>query len=271
MRLRVALPLLLASTLAAGCGGATIDPVARAADATQKAGSEKVSMTATMRLAGQTIRMTGAGAFDSASRRGELGLDVVVPGRAGKTHIDEILDRSVIYMKPPKEVTRQLPGGKAWLKLDLQKAGSELGVNFQQLAQINQGDPSQMLQYLRASSGGVRKLGTESVRGVQTTRYEAVIDLEKVPKVAPQGERPQVRRAVDRLIQLTGVRKYPMEVWVDADDLVRRMRLALRFPTLGDSSLSLTADLYGFGTPVEAKPPPADQVLDIANLTSDTP
>jgi hypothetical protein len=266
--MRRALLLLPLALLLVACGGGasgTRDPVAAAADATTKTGSQKIALTGTIQAAGQTVSLRGSGAFDSDAKRGQIGLDLQVPGSAQTIHIDEIVDGSVFYVKPPPSASDSLPPGKQWLKVDLQSAGKQLGVNVQQLSQLNQGDPSQLLQYLRASSGKVKKVGEESVRGTDTTHYRATIDLRKVPNQVPREQRAEVRHAIDRLIQLTGTRTYPMDVWVDGDDLVRRIRFAFDLKQL-QSRLDMTLDLYDFGTDVDAEPPPADQVVDASKL-----
>lgn len=259
---RALLVLPLALALAA-CGGASaLDPVARAADATTKPGSEKIALTGTIRAAGQTISMKGSGAFDGEARRGRIGLDLELPGSGQTFHVDEIIDGFVFYVRLPPAASSALPAGKQWVRVDLRKSGTQLGVNFQQL---NQGDPSQLLQYLRASSGDVKKLGEERVRGTNTTHYRATIDLRKVPDRAPREQRAEVRRSIERVIQLSGTSTYPIDAWIDGRDLVRRMRFAFDLERL-QSRIAMTIDLYDFGTRVDAAPPPAGQVVDASEL-----
>ena len=72
---------------------------------------------------------------------------------------------------------------KPWLKVNLAQAASAAGIPGLSSLASNPAstDPSQLLQYLRAVSGTVTKVGSESVNVVQTTRYHAQIDLDRVP------------------------------------------------------------------------------------------
>ena len=44
---------------------------------------------------------------------------------------------------------------------------------------LGQSDPPQFLAYLETVSAGVTKVGTETMRGVDTTHYHATLDLAK--------------------------------------------------------------------------------------------
>jgi hypothetical protein len=57
-------------------------------------------------------------------------------------------------------------------------------------------DPSQFLRYLRATSGGVTKVGTQTVDGFQTTEYRAKIALNRAPNAFPAASRAQVRQTI---------------------------------------------------------------------------
>src|SRR5439155_19818933 len=123
-------------------------------------------------------------------------------------------------------LTQQIPGGKDWIKLDLQKLSKAQGFNLGSLAQLSQSDPTQALQYLRAASSDVQTVGKEQVRGVETTHYKLKVDLEKVPDTAPPDQRADVRASIQNLITQTGTRFIPTEVWIDGNGLVRRERIA---------------------------------------------
>ncbi len=268
MRLWRFAPVAVAALALTACGGSSggalsLDPVAKAADKTSSVGSEKVSMTGTMDLSGQTIRMTGGGAVDMDAHTGTFNLDMQPTGQNASLHIDEVMQGTTLYMKMPQSMTK-LP--KPWVKLDLQQAGKKLGVDMSAMTS-NQNDPSQMLDYLR-SSGNVTKLGQETVRGVDTTHYRAVVDLRKAADAAPPDKRAVIRKNARRLIELTGVRKYPIEVWIDAKSLVRRMKFTMNYGRmLAGAKFTMTMDLYDFGTRVNVQAPPADQVVDISQLS----
>ena len=266
MRLWTLVPCALAALGLAACGGGgalSLDPVAKAADKTSSAGSEKVSMTGTMDIAGQTIRMSGDGAFDTNAHTGTFAVDMQPTGQSASLHMDEVMQGTTLYMKMPQSLSK-LP--KPWVKLDLQQAGKKLGLDMSAMTS-NQNDPSQMLDYLRAG-GNVTKLGDDTVRGVATTHYRARVDLRKAADAAPASKRATVRKNAQRLIQLTGVKSYPVEVWIDGKSLVRRMKFTLNYGRLlAGAKFTISMDLYDFGTPVNVQAPPADEVVDISQLS----
>ena len=122
--------------------------------------------------------MTGSGDFrnDPTARPHDVALR-----RGGTTtgEITEVMKGWRIYMTSPL-FARQLPQGKTWMSLDLQKAGKAAGVDFSSLSAQT---PGQTLEQLKAS-GDVTKVGTETLDGVETTHYTATLDPAKIPNGA---------------------------------------------------------------------------------------
>ena len=87
----------------------------------------------------------------------------------------------MMYMRMPELFSGAgaLPAGKEWLGFDLDKSLAAAGLSGLDMSQLQQQDPSQTLRLLRASSTRVTKAGKAQVRGVETTRYKATLDLEK--------------------------------------------------------------------------------------------
>lgn len=92
------------------------------------------------------------------------------------------------------------------------------------------------LEYLRSIANEVTQVGTERVRGVDTTHYRATVRLAE-------------------LGALPGNDSYPMEVWVDEHGRTRRYRSQ----TLGTEEI-LVWEFFDFGVDVELMPPPPDKV-----------
>ena len=120
------------------------------------------------------------------------------------------------------DLAGKLPGGARWMKLDLGRVGQALGFDLQQLTG-GQANPAQFLEFLKASGGSVSAVGQEMVRGVGTTRYRGTLDLNKALGVLPSSSRDALRSAISKM----GLSSLPVEVWVDAHKLVRRIALAL--------------------------------------------
>lgn len=65
-----------------------------------------------------------------------------------------------------------------------------------------------------------------------------------------------------KAVQALGTRSLPVEVFLDAQNRVRRLMLDLWVPKQA-GRLALTEDLYDFGSAVNISAPPAAQVTDI--------
>lgn len=272
---RLVLVLFLATALVAGCagdGGSPEAAVAEAATKTADTGSYRASFEIAMSgLPGtkKPVEMTGEGAFDSNGKRGRMTFDMSqIAQAAGGADIGEaelVVDGPVLYMRFP--FLRQVqPDLKPWIRIDLRRVGPAQGLDLAGLQQLNQSDPSQALAYLRAASDGVEEVGEEEVRGVETTHYRMTVDLREVAK-----QTPEQKENIERAIELMGVEKIPTEAWVDAEGLVRRMKL--EYPRIqlapgsakkGDMTMSM--ELFDFGVEVDADPPPKNQVTDIGEL-----
>jgi hypothetical protein len=84
---------------------------------------------------------------------------------------------------------------------------------------------------------------------------------------------PEQRENVERVIEQSGVRKVPTEVWVDDDGRVRRMKLSyddMQVAPGQRGDMAMTMELYDFGVAVAIQPPPARQVVDFETLMGAT-
>lgn len=262
---------LLTAVTVAGCGGGetlSFDPVASAAS-TSGAGSAKLAFDTSIATGGNAAHMTGDGEVDFRNREATMTFDVgdllrsSGLGTAANEQWTIVTQGAVVYMNAPT-LSRQLPGAKPWLKLDVEKLAQSKNVNLGQFRQLTQNDPTQMLQYLKAASGKIDKVGTEDVRGVSTTHYRATVDLDKVVDQAPADLRKTYRASIRSLKQGLGTDKIPVDVWVDSKNLVRR--LAEHLPIMGGGKVDFTVDFYDFGTPVSVTAPPVSETFDLAQV-----
>jgi hypothetical protein len=289
-RLYPLVPAALALSLA-GCGASdtvsqSFDPVAAAATNTARLPTTHMSMTATMSVPGLAtpVQMSGRGAVDNVRKRGSMSLDMSsmassMPAAGGLNdpslwrgeYVFDFSGGMVVYMRFPF-MTRALGGGKSWVRLDIGSLGRETGVNLDQFMQMNQSNPAQQLEFLRAVTGRFTKLGTGRVRGVTTTRYRTRIDIRKYPNLVPEKQRKAMKTSIDTLVGVMGTPTYPVEVWIDAKQLVRRMttRMDLKAPT-GSMAFAMSMDFYGFGRPVSVAFPRADETVDMTELMQQTP
>jgi hypothetical protein len=275
MRAAALLTLVLGATLTAtACGGSgTVSPESVANAATKTgAQSYRVATTTKVKLNKRNVTFKGNGLFDPRHRRGRLSLDMSqlnqISGASGSPYnlgyAQFVLDGTTMYMRIP--LLKQLnPSLKPWVKIDLNQAGKTQGLDFGAFLQFGQGgDPTQALQYLRAT-GKLKKKGTEKVRDVETTHYAGSVDLKKVATTAPANVRVELKKNVDRLIALTGERTIPVEVWVDGNGYIRRETYTSKLQVSGQKvDVDSALELYDFGTRVVAPVPPAADVTDFS-------
>jgi hypothetical protein len=285
---RVLALLIAGAVLSAGCGQAAVkssspaEPkpsrdqglVAESAAATADAGTAHASYS--MRMTGLTgasggVTATGTGAIDFATRSTSLRMHMTVPQAGVTVDMSERLVGTTIYMHSPL-----LAGatGKPWIKLDLQKFGKAQGLDMSAAMSTGGSDPSQMLSYLNAASDSIDRVGTEDVRGTETTRYHVVVDLLKVADAVPAAKQAAVRRTFRREVALLGTHAMPIDVWIDSQGLVRREHfdIAMTPPSAATPvGMEMTIEFFDFGAPVHIVAPPARQVADLADLTSASP
>jgi hypothetical protein len=261
-----------------GCGASeTLDPIARAAEVTSQQEGARITLTTQLSsaaLPGGEFKLTANGYIDERNRSGEMSMSLSgIPGISalpggGAGNIQMIFQYPVIYMNLPF-LAGKLPEGKTWMKLDLTKAASAAGINLPQLPSFDQTDPTQFLEYLRASSGGVTDLGSETVDGVPTSHYRANLQLSSILDRVPSGEQAAVRAALEKLDDAGSI---PVDVWVDAQGRVRRMQLSIAASvpagTAGGApgattgvAGTITIDFTSYGAVPPIMPPPSSQVF----------
>lgn len=287
--------LVVAALVAGGCGSSTVSGssaqpapteggtrfLASAATKSTSTPSMKTDLSVTMlstKLPGGQLTMTANGALDNENHRMAVRLDLssfasafggaAALGGASDWVGEQVGDfgggRAVLYVRLPV-LTKVLPGGRPWIKLDLARIGSRAGIDVSQFTQFSN-DPSRMIDWLRAT-GDVTAVGTEKVDGVETTHYKATVDLEKYPNLVPAGQRDAVRKALDAITKATHQSKIPMHVWVGKDGLVRQVRTVVTQSVRGETVNVVTSErFYDFGAPVDIALPAADQVTDISSL-----
>jgi LppX_LprAFG lipoprotein len=239
-------------------GGAVINlsPVSEIQAALSKAANDK-----TVKVHGTISSPQGNGTLDAQEQFGNNIAMSMNMGIAGM-QISEIWLGNDLYMKIPA-LSAEL-GGKPWAKIDLSAMGS-LGSSIQQLADSAKNtDPTQQLQPLLAS-GDVKKVGTETVDGVQTTHYSGTVD----PATAFSSSQAAKNLTPDQIAQLksmlsnSGVSNEKIDVWFASDGLPVEETISMN-TNAGAEKVDL--HLSGWGQPVSITAPPADQVTDSSSL-----
>ncbi len=274
---------LIAAVLLWGGGSGTDSALADAVEATTRASGARVSMRMSFGASGEVKGGTivTEGTMDLAGRRMQMELDMasILDGaglsdteRSELTRLGPGAMRgelrmvgSVMYMRLGM-LASLAPEAKPWIEIDLEQAAAELGFDLGQLSDFN--DPTKFLEFLRAG-GDVEAIGADTVRGTRTTRYRARIDVGDVTDEAlaavPEDQRAGVRKAMKKFVELLDTDEFPVDVWVDDEDLVRRVRMGF---ALAENAQRFTVDmeLYDYGIQVDISAPPRSQVMDLADL-----
>jgi hypothetical protein len=260
-----AIVLALATTAAAcGSGGGTsdaavsIETLQAAASNTRAAESSRFTMDMTVGAEGESFAITADGVMAGDGKNGQLTISMPIVGS-----IEERIVDGVFYMDlgsfpgAPDDVA-----GK-WVELDPAQLEGQGGMLGDLAGQAETNSPKQGLEYLQGLSGDVEDLGQEDVNGVTATHYRASIDYAKVLDQLPDAS-AETRDAFAKL----GV--VPADVWIDGQDRVVKMHMTIDGSAFGGSAgtAELTMELSDFGIPVDVQPPPADQTVDISELTS---
>lgn len=174
-----------------------------------------------------------------------------------------IQDGDTVYLRSP---LYQAMGAttKEWVSLDAAAMGADSPAGQQK-------DPQEFLKFLKNSGSDVTEEGEEELRGVPTTHLSTVLDLRTIMEEAPDEDKAEMEDALADLGE--GFSEIPMDVWVDADGLVRKMVMVFDLSSsgdtdLGDASITLTMEMFDFGEPLDIEVPDAADVeaVDPADL-----
>jgi hypothetical protein len=293
----VAITALL--VVAAGCGGAqrggsvalpVLQDLGPVADSTGDAKSARFEMEYRMEIPGLAapLAFSANGAFDTPAQKVQMTMDLgsfaellgSFAGALGGNAPDELTDKSkwklemrldgtIAFMRLPF-LASQLPSGKEWVRVDLAKAARLQGVDLADIQSFAKGsDPRETLDYLRSVSGKLTRIGTEDVRRVPTTHYFAVVDWQKaLARAAKEAGQQSFLTQLQNMPDATA--SISVDVWVDADNRVRRMTMNFAFASpdqTEQAKASIDMELFDYGQPVNVETPSAADVVDAFALS----
>lgn len=270
MLVRYVLGLVVAVALG-GCSDSPAESVDGAVRATIQEGSAHVEIKGDTSLGEQSYTITGEGDFDYAELRGSGSFDFSdlplgeTGGDLGEQGQGEVIfDGPTFYMKAPF-LSQLSPQLDAWIKFD----ADALSLPSDNLAQLGQNDPSQVLTYLNGATS-VTESGSENIDGFETTRYDLTIDYRAAKDLAPA----RLEAAYDSIIVDLEIERAPGMAWVDEDGFVRRMSYEW---TLGpevtgapaETTQIVELEFSEFGRDVTIELPPPDEVVDFNELVGE--
>ena len=246
-----------------------VDRVAQAVATTTSAQSFRFKLSVSASGAGRSLGFGGGGSFDLEHKLVGMTMQLENPpaGSPAAYPMELVLDYShgfVEYLRS-RMLDGHLPAGKTWVKIDVGKVAGQQGVDLDRVLQAQSADPTQMLDLLRRSSSPVL-VGKEQVGGVSTSHYRATVDLRRLAALETD---TTVRESLRRAIELSGATSYPVDVWIDADGYLRRMRTTVVEAPPGSTTaatVSVTEELSDFGAPAQVTVPSAAEVADLEEL-----
>ncbi|MCC7078402.1 MAG: hypothetical protein IT198_14870 [Acidimicrobiia bacterium] len=240
-----------------------------------------LDMSTKGQVAGQSMDMTAhvTGVYDFETGDMEMDMATTLPGQ-GEMDIQVRAVEGILYMRYPDSLAAQmgLPPGAAWIKMD---PATLTGLSAEQMESMSGQiqDPTQLLAFLEAAGADVEEAGTEEIDGFETTVYKATATLgalmeeqsEAVEKVLGKGT------VTEETLETMADVEIPMEVWVDGDGRVRRLRVQMDMSAAmagasgqeggaGSLLVDLEENFTDFGVDVEVEPPPATETVDFAEL-----
>src|SRR4051794_3369363 len=234
--------------------------VPAAAAATAQAGSAAFEMTVKVDITDngkrEKVDLDASGALDFAGKRGHM-TEQVTAADGTKKSLDLVLDGTAVYISGPA-LAGKLPAGKTAVKIDA--TGGLGGIP------TGTSNPADALQSLSQLGGSVTQVGRESVRGVDTVHYSATIDPSKA-----SGSSGSQGLTIPSL-------SVPVDVWIDGDGRVRRMRTAIDLDKIlggfgalfngqgPTGSIALDLELFDFGKSVDVKVPAPSAVADSSSV-----
>ncbi len=249
---------------AASVSATAISDLRAAQSSTRRAKSAAVEAEMTV----GTGTMTISGALDWSGglvgdlrmrQKGGLANKLAAMGSKGAYEVRYLRDAMYVNLGV------HLPGpyaDKTWLRYDYATLARMSGTSgaFSN-DELRSADPNTTVQMLIAS-GQVKRVGTDSVRGVRATHYAGTVDVLALSR-SRSGLSAQELDRIRRQAQQAGITTEQVDVWVGADKLM--VKESQRAATKAGEFTS-TSYYSGYGTQVSATPPPASQTLDFTAL-----
>lgn len=226
-----------------GNGGGPLNAIAKAAEVTQRepGGHAAIEATVTSSTTPEGVTETGSMTFDDTGKT-EGTLKVRGRSTGKEVELTTITDGLTSYVS--SDALDSLPEGKKWMELDLSSAT----VKGQGAPAPTEASPREGLKILERVEGA-KKIGKEEVDGVPTTHYTGSFPpAEEVFGVKVDSSPPRV------------------DVWIDGQDRVRRMKTAVTTSVNegeGPVDTEITIDYVDFGRVPKIELPPANEVLNV--------
>lgn len=261
-RRAVAAVLTALALAATGCAGSNAGVLDLPADEVLATAVQRSTEHTSARMRVRTVTtspqgevtVVGEGVGDGRAGHFTATMEGVDPD--GPVEVEMLLVDGVAYQR--SEIFSQALGTTAtWISFDMEAVVPGFEAITDQARQL---DPTRSLEQLR-EVGRVSEIGPETVNGVSTKHYTAVVTMRASFEAAGVDE-----ATMQQYVDLTGIdldADVPMEVWIDDEGLVRRTRVQIATDAF---STDTTTDILDYGVAVDVTAPPADQTVSIEDL-----
>jgi hypothetical protein len=144
-----------------------------------------------------------------------------------------------------------------WISL----SADEVGTATQGFGPGMSADPTETLRRLQDADAVIEELGTEVVRGVETTHIRATVDLGQLAAQLSPADAAAVAQTFGSL----DVSALPMEFWLDADGLIRRWSTSIDMTGVADAdgamSMRMVYEIFDYGQDVAIVAPDPAMVV----------
>jgi hypothetical protein len=234
------------------------DALAKVSSQTAGLKSFRATMSMATGLPGEQTQIKGKLAY---RLKPTLAMKFVVPsmnvGGRKSQGFSEILVGDQLYMKMPALAARS---GKPWIGISLDKLKESSGLDPKAMQdQGSQGDPTVNAKMLTASKD-VRSVGTETVGGVSTTHYRGTFAMQEALAKLSGEQRAEAQKSLGQ----SGIDKMTFDLWVDGQQLPRKMSMAT--PPGAKLDIKMTMTYTAFNAPLSITAPPKSQVADGSDL-----
>ena len=265
---------LIACLALAACGGGEADSASQKAEkqdpeerfklaSTNAQGWESLRFSMSMKSATLGV-ISGEGEQDLAGQKLRMTMTMPAPGTpTGTMSMEQIMAGTNMYMKS-LIFDEMIERGKTWIKFDLAQMGEAMGIDVAALFDQTQIDPQGAVSFLGGAEGDIEELGTEVVRNTPTTHYRFNVDLAASAAALP----PELAEAVKPMFEEMPA-SFPAEVWMDEDNMIRRMRYNMVLPAEEGrpaESIETQMEFFDFGTQVDIAEPAAAEVMDLGQI-----
>lgn len=152
-----------------------------------------------------------------------------------------------------------------WMKFDLKALAPDQAKQLEALGGGQQGEnPGDKANDLSAAKD-LKTVGEETIDGQKTTHLAGTVTLDEL-KGGSTASTPEAKARQEKnlkTLEAQGIKELTMDIWIDESDQTKQVR------TRGQGTsgpMDITITFLDVNKPVEITAPPADQVVDLAEM-----